>query len=363
MYQLADYAVGDSLATREFSETPHAFRNDFQRDRDRVIHSKAFRRLEYKTQVFVNHHGDHFRTRLTHSLEVSQIARTVSRALLLNEDLTEAIALAHDLGHPPFGHAGEKGLHDLMKKDGGFDHNLQTIRIVTLLEQRYPHHAGLNLTKATLLGLQKHKARPGGQSHSLEARVVDICDEIAYNCHDVEDGLDNGYLDLEELTEVKIFNRGMQHVKELYPDTRHDIQLKQAVRFLINSMVSDLVKTSQKNLKEKKIKNLDDVLNAEGKSEVVDFSPSVRPEVIQLKKFLFQKLYRHPKIVAMNKRAENIIGRIYTFIFENPDCMPTQYQQTIEKEGKHVAIADFIAGMTDRYAEKWNRMILGIETN
>jgi dGTPase len=361
---LKTYGVGENDFTdRAYRQATHPYRNDFQRDRDRIVHSKAFRRLEYKTQVFVNHLGDSYRTRLTHSIEVSQIARTVSRSLQLNEDLTETIALAHDLGHPPFGHAGERALHLLMPAHGGFDHNEQTIRVVTILEERYPEFKGLNLTGATLMGLHKH-GRPDGKGHSLESQIVDICDEIAYNNHDLDDGIEGGYLTLDEIGKLKIWNKAWSQVERLYPKSGTKILIRSAIRWLINHMVTDIIVQTEKNIARFNIKTLNDVLNHKnGDERLVEFSPQVAIEVKELKSFLFQKLYRHPDVVTMNVRAEEIIKRLFTFFSENPEALPEEFQNRISGENTACRIVcDFIAGMTDRYALSWNKKILGLDT-
>jgi len=371
---LADHAVSHddlshhNLTKRKYEQERHPYRTDFQRDRDRIVHSKAFRRLEYKTQVFVNHLGDNYRTRLTHSIEVSQIARTVARSLHLNEDLTETLALAHDLGHPPFGHAGERALHQLMKQHGGFDHNKQTLRIVTLLEQRYPDFEGLNLTEGTIIGLQKHSENPGEKGHTMESQVVDICDEVAYNNHDLDDGIDSGYLSLGQLDTIEIWNESWQKVKTQYPDIPNKIAIRYTIRSLIDIMVSDLIQNIDGNVKKYSLKSLDDVLSfhknhpKDHKSKLVSFSENIDKQVKQLKIFLFENLYRHPDVVAMNVRAEGVVKRLFVFFTENPLSLPEEFQQRLEQgTDVHRCTADFIAGMTDRYALYWNKKVLGVE--
>lgn len=373
-------AQGSYFESRQFPEEPHALRTDFQRDRDRVVHSKYFRRLEYKTQVFVNHLGDNFRTRLTHSIEVSQIARTVARVLGLNEDLTETVALAHDMGHPPFGHAGERALHERMKGHGGFDHNEQTLRIVTVLEERYPAFAGLNLTQGTLASLQKHSSLPAGRvgastsvsaptqvppapmGHAFEALIVDLCDEIAYNNHDIDDGLDSGYLQLAQLEESDLWRENFAMIRKKHPATKEKIQIRATIRELINGMVGDLILTSKKNLADSGLKTFDEVLayNADlTKPALIAFSPDMDARVKQLKKFLFHNLYRHAEVVRMNERAAHIIHRIFDFITADPKMLPADFHERIDSTGLERVIADFVAGMTDRYALQWNTDILG----
>ena len=363
-------AQGEYFESRVHAEAPHSLRSNFQRDRDRVVHSKYFRRLEYKTQVFVNHLGDNFRTRLTHSIEVAQIARTVARSLGLNEDLTETVALAHDLGHPPFGHAGERALHEKMKSHGGFDHNEQTLRIVTMLEERYPEFQGLNLTRGTLASLQKHASIPAGATppaegplgHCLEALIVDICDEIAYNNHDIDDGLESGHLQLDMLEEVELWHVRLTDVSSRYPKLRQKIRIRATIREMINHMVSDLIENSRRQIEKSGVQNLTDVLTYNGKEgnpPLIAFSPEMDTRVKQLKQFLFKNLYRHADVVRMNERAAQIISRIFDFAKMDPRMLPADYYERIEGIGAERVIADFIAGMTDRYALQWNNEILG----
>ncbi|MBS0618976.1 MAG: deoxyguanosinetriphosphate triphosphohydrolase [Spirochaetes bacterium] len=362
-------AQGELFESRVFPEVPHNLRTEFQRDRDRVVHSKYFRRLEYKTQVFVNHLGDNFRTRLTHSIEVAQIARTVARTLGLNEDLTETVALAHDLGHPPFGHAGERALHEKMRAHGGFDHNEQTLRIVTHLEERYPAFVGLNLTCGTLASLQKHSSVPvafgdGAQSggHCLEAFIVDLCDEIAYNNHDIDDGLESGYLQLAALDTIDIWRENFNGIRKEYPQLREKIVIRATIRELINQMVSDLIENSQNAIRAASLQTFADVLmyNAQpNTAPLIAFSPTMDARVKQLKQFLFKNLYRHAEIVRMNERAAQIIARIFDFVVAEPKMLPEDFYARIGDEGLERVTADFIAGMTDRYALRWNGDILG----
>ncbi|MDH5716922.1 MAG: deoxyguanosinetriphosphate triphosphohydrolase [Spirochaetia bacterium] len=358
---LALYAVNENqFIERKNSEKTHKYRSEFQRDRDRIVHSKAFRRLEYKTQVFVNHWGDNFRTRLTHSIEVSQIARTVARSLGLNEDLTETIALAHDLGHPPFGHAGERGLHKMMKEHGGFDHNDQSLRVVEILEQRYPNFDGLNLTKATLMGLQKHK-KPGGLNHSLEAQVVDLCDEIAYNNHDLDDGIETGILKISNLNEVEIWADVWTETSQKNKNVSEKRIVRESIRQLINKMVTDLIENTKRNIEKYKINSVDDVLNFKNHEEkICCFSSEISLKVSRLKKYLYKNLYRYPDIEKMNTRAEEIIHRIFNFVTQNKNVLPPEFQEMLQTENIYRVSADFIAGMTDRYALSWNKDILGL---
>ncbi|MBV6492215.1 MAG: Deoxyguanosinetriphosphate triphosphohydrolase-like protein [Turneriella sp.] len=365
-------AQGPLFESRRFVEKPHPLRNEFQRDRDRVVHSKFFRRLEYKTQVFVNHLGDNFRTRLTHSIEVAQISRTVARALLLNEDLTETVALAHDLGHPPFGHAGERTLHEKMREHGGFDHNEQTLRIVTELEERYPEFKGLNLTEGTLSSLQKHKTQPhdfknapdnSRRGHCLEALIVDVCDEIAYNNHDIDDGLESGYLSQEMLDGVEIWRIHFIEAKNKYPHAKNKILIRTTIRTMINSMVVDLINASKRAIDAARVKNIEEVVGYTAIREnppLITFSGLMDKRVKELKHFLFRNLYRHADVVRMNERAALVLSRIYDFIAADPKMLPRDFYERTEEESRPRVIADFIAGMTDRYALEWNHDILGI---
>ena len=365
MQILADCAVSDQdLIQREFPQEEHPLRSPFQRDRDRIVHSKAFRRLEYKTQVFVNHMGDNYRTRLTHSIEVAQISRSVARSLRVNEDLTETLALAHDLGHPPFGHAGERALHGLMRPYGGFDHNEQTLRIVKFLEERYPLFNGLNLTKATLLGLQKHTKLPEEKSHSVEAQIMDICDEIAYNNHDLDDGLDSGLLNLNQLKKIEIWQENWEKIEKEFPQTSEKIKIRYNIRSLINDMVLDLTRQSEENIKKYKITNLNDVIYFHKKyrdKNLVGFSQEFYPKVLALKKFLAKNLYRHPEIDKINLKVEKTIIRIFDSLREDIQSLPQEYLARLGSEGKEKIISDFIAGMTDRYAIRWDQQIVDLK--
>lgn len=353
----APYAITAGVFTkREFPIEPHPFRDDFQRDRDRIVHSRAFRRLEYKTQVFVNHLGDNYRTRLTHSIEVAQISRTVARSLALNEDLCETIALAHDLGHPPFGHAGEHALHNLMKGHGGFEHNKQTLRVVTLLEDRYPEYQGLNLMQITLMGLQKHEHLPAGLSHSLEAQIVDFCDEIAYNNHDVDDGIDSQFLTINDLDQVTFWRKSWQAVNQRYPQASEHIKVHLTVRRMTDLMVTDLVQNIKHNLAHYNVNTVGDVLafhRDHPNHDLVCYSNELSPDVLALKKFLMHHLYRHPRVVKMNDYAHTTIEKIFNLLLQKPQFLPPEYATRVNSEGIHRVIADFIAGMTDRYATRW----------
>jgi dGTPase len=362
MNNLASYAVSESNTRgRIVNEAPPSGRSEFQRDRDRIIHSKAFRRLEYKTQVFVNHEGDLFRTRLTHSLEVAQIARSIARNLRLNEDLVEAITLAHDLGHTPFGHAGQDALHQCMKAYGGFEHNLQSLRVVDILEERYAEFDGLNLCFETRAGILKHASRKNArnlgavgerfllnQRPSLEAQLANLADEIAYNNHDVDDGLRSGLIDLEQLQEIGIFSRHWSVVKQKYPTLAGRRLIHETVRAMINTVATDLTVQSARNIENAGITDLADVYAS---APLIGFSPAVKKAQQELKRFLHEHLYLHYRVMRMSNKASHIIQRLFDAFSANARLLPDKHQQKFKQIG-HQAIADYIAGMTDRYAIK-----------
>ncbi len=352
---LAPYAMksGESEG-REFPEEPHPFRTCFQRDRDRIIHSNAFRRLEYKTQVFVYHEGDHYRTRLTHSLEGAQIARTIARALRLNEDLAEAIILAHDLGHTPFGHSGEVVLNRLMKDHGGFEHNRQSLRIVTWLEKRYDDFPGLNLSYEVREGIAKHMTsydQPNAQASfkkrgqaTLEAQIVNLADEIAYSNHDLDDGIDSGLLDLTELCSVGLW-------QEHYQGSDNDkLRIRRAIREIINAYVTDLVNQVGKSLAEEKIQSVREVRLS--KARWVSYSPEFDRKNRELKSFLREKMYHHFRVERMADKAQRILESLFKTYLKNPKILPPEVQGRAdgEREPLERAICDHIAGMTDRFA-------------
>lgn len=358
---LAPYAAKSSESRgRKFEEPYKDDRPDFERDRDRIIHCSAFRRLEYKTQVFVNHEGDYYRTRLTHSLEVAQIARGIARRLRLNEDLAETLALAHDLGHTPFGHTGEHVLNKLMREHGGFEHNRQSLRIVDHLEERYPGIEGLNLTYETREGIIKHSSdydKPGNDAATefepdkqptLEAQIIDLADEIAYNNHDIDDGLKAGYLKLDELREVPIWRETFDRVEGKFPGLDFERQIYQTISHLIGLLINDLVMTTQKNLTEKEICSLDDVRAEQGR--IVTFSAELADKNRELKQFLMRKLYTHYKVERMRVKSERFITLLFECYSANPTLLPEGYQQRYDKYGETKVICDYIAGMTDRYA-------------
>jgi dGTPase len=353
---------------RAHAEAEAEFRNPYQRDRDRVIHSSAFRRLEYKTQVFVNHEGDMFRTRLTHSIEVAQIGRTVARALGLNEDLTEAICLAHDLGHTPFGHAGQDALDRCMRENGGFEHNLQSLRVVDLLEERYAAFPGLNLTFETREGILKHCSRAqaqllgdvgrrfleGGQP-GLEAQVANLADEIAYNNHDVDDGLRAGLITVAQLEECTLFADQLSAVRRLWPDLPERRHVHELVRRMINRVVSDLVDTSRARIADLNPPDIDAV-RAAGRP-LISLSDEVRQQHVELKRFLNRYLYRHFRVQRMSHKAERIVTTLFSSFIENELLLPHDVQDRIGRletdqraSARARLIADYIAGMTDRYA-------------
>jgi len=363
---LSKLAVPLKSKGRFFKEKKTPLRSDFQRDRDRIIHSTAFRRLKHKTQVFVNTSGDHFRTRITHSLEVAQIARTLSKFFNLNEDLCETLSLAHDLGHTPFGHAGEDALNHCMRKFGGFDHNIQTLRIILFLENRYYEFKGLNLTLETLDGLIKHNGpikklnkfnKILGLSYfknkikfslspSLEAQIASISDDIAYNSHDIEDGLKANLFNLSDLEKIPVLNKiVLKHKKKIKKNSK-DLVIRQIVREIINEMVKDLIKTTQINIKKNKINNISDVLNS--KYPLVTFSKNMSKFDKKIKIFLRRKMYYHKKVRFNTDTGKKIIKKLFLSIKRNP----RNYLNVSKYDKTNIArsICDFIAGMTDRYA-------------
>ncbi|MFW5679448.1 MAG: deoxyguanosinetriphosphate triphosphohydrolase [Pseudomonadota bacterium] len=366
----AAYAA-DPLRTRGrvFEEAEHPLRSPFQRDRDRIVHSTAFRRLEYKTQVFVNHVGDHYRTRLTHSLEVAQITRTLARALEVDEDLAEAIALAHDLGHSPFGHAGEAALDDCLRAHGGFDHNVQTLRVLTRLEQRYASFDGLNLCFETLEGVIKHNgplegAAPpfvvevaealglalGGQA-SIEAQLAAIADDVAYTNHDLDDGLRAAMLDVSELRDLPVVGEALREVEARYGELEPGRLVHETVRRVMDRMVTDLVATTRGRLEHAAPSSLAAVRDRP--EPLVAFSPPMRDAVLAIKAFLRERLYRHYKVNRMTAKAKRVVVELYTALSEDPSCLPPRWRAVAAgpKTGRTAAaVRDYIAGMTDRFA-------------
>jgi dGTPase len=366
---LAQYAATDAASRgRAHAEAPPVLRGEFQRDRDRIIHSTAFRRLVYKTQVFVNHEGDLYRTRLTHSIEVAQIARTIARALRLNETLAEAICLAHDLGHTPFGHAGQDALNDCMRPYGGFEHNLQSLRVVDELEERYAAFPGLNLTFETREGILKHcslnNARQLGElgerfikrrQPTLEAQIANLADEIAYNNHDLDDGLRAGLIDLEELRQVPLFRRQYETVIALYPQLQDRRLIHEVVRRMINYVVTDLVETTQDAIGAAGPANVEDVRALP--AALVQFSETVAAEHLELKHYLRDHVYRHYRVLRMTNKANAVVTSMFEAFFTRPELLPDEHHQAAKdmesasgEDGRARAVADYIAGMTDRYA-------------
>ena len=355
---LAPYAVKSAHSQgRVYPEEEHPFRLAYQRDRDRIVHSTAFRRLEYKTQVFVNHEGDHYRTRLTHTLEVAQIARTIARSLCLNEDLTEAIALAHDLGHPPFGHAGERAMNEMLQPYGGFEHNQQSLRIVEVLEHRYPEFPGLNLTWETRDGLKKHQPRslpPDADglaaplAPSLEAQVTDYADEIAYNNHDIDDGLTSQMIALDSLREVPLWEEHFREVQQRFPQASQKVLWRQSVRSVINSLVLDLCEETLRRLAAARINNAADVRAAT--QPLVGFSQAMARKNAELKLFLLEQLYRHYRVIRMAEKARRIIHDLFNAYADSPGQLPPDFSTRIATDGMPRVVGDYIAGMTDRFA-------------
>ncbi len=369
--ELAPYAAQPgSSRGRRYREPPPRGRSEFQRDRDRIIHSTAFRRLEYKTQVFINHEGDLFRTRLTHSLEVAQIARSVARSLRLNEDLTEAVALAHDLGHTPFGHTGQDALNACMKPYGGFEHNLQSLRVVDVLEQRYASFDGLNLSFEAREGILKHcslkNARELGdvgerfikrQRPSLEAQLANLADEIAYNNHDVDDGLRSGLLSLEQLAEIRMFARHMKIVLREYPRLTGRRLIHETVRRMIDTLVTDLVRASADGIRRYAPASIGEVHRA---PPLITFSPRIREESLELKRFLRDNLYRHYRVVRTSTKARRVVSELFGAFLADARLLPPEFQARAQRDTPR-AIADYIAGMTDRYAILEHRRLFSIE--
>ncbi len=359
---LAAYAVHvESSRGRRFIEPQHAYRNDFQRDRDRVIHARAFRRLEDKTQVFTRRYSDHFRNRLTHTLEVSQISRTIAGALNLNVDLAEALALVHDIGHPPFGHAGEKALDAAMRQHGlFFDHNLHALRIVEDFEQRYAAFRGLNLTFEVREGIIKHSRDYAEKDHPelaeyllderppLEAQLIDLTDEIAYNTADLDDGYEAHLLSLEQIREgVPVFERFYREVEQIYPDVTAKLKFNETIKRILNRFVDDLITNTQARIKQAAIDTLDDVRSH--RARLAAFSPAVDGERKQSKDFLYENLYYSPALSDEKDDAERIVSELFAFWMDHPRTLPHNYQEKAKEESLPRVICDYIAGMTDHF--------------
>jgi dGTPase len=367
---LAPYAIKNKdYEGRFYEEENDPYRTNFQRDRDRIIHSKAFRRLGYKTQVFVNTEGDNYRTRLTHSLEVSQLSRSIANILKLNKDFSETIALAHDLGHPPFGHAGQDVLHNLMQHHGGFEHNKQSLRIVTLLEERYPFWKGLNLTKATLKALMKYgeiyeddvhlfelRNQKKEQFPPLECVLVDQCDRIAYIHHDIEDGIDSRYLELDQLLELDywkdLYFRLEKEYKDYFKNARLPHKVRMILRYSLNLFIKDFIENSLKNLNKLNLHSIEDVYKLNKELNPLKNSEEFYEITLITYQFLKENLYNHPDVLTMARRGEKIITFLFNEYIHYPEMMPKHIYQRITEFGLHRTVADYISGMTDRYALK-----------
>ena len=357
---LAPYAARSSLSLgRRYPEELRDDRPAFERDRDRIIHCAAFRRLEYKTQVFVNHEGDYYRTRLTHSLEVAQIGKAIARRLKLNEELTEAMALAHDLGHTPFGHTGEEVLNRLMKSHGGFEHNLQSLRVVDELEEKYPGFNGLNLSWEVREGIIKHSSpydRPleiiadfnPGVVPTIEAQLINFADEVAYNNHDIDDGLKSGYITLEQLQQVELWQEVYGTVCDRHPSTDAERKKYQTISALIGIFINDLTATTLATIAESDIGSLDDLRRVN--RPVVSLSPELARKNKELKRFLLDNLYRHYKVERMRVKAERYLSNLFEAYVNHPTLLPRKYLHKMDVAGRERVICDYIAGMTDRYA-------------
>lgn len=368
---LASYAV-DPLKSkgRLYQEVPTPYRNEFQRDKDRIIHSNLFRRLQYKTQVFVNHEGDHYRNRLTHSIEVSSIARSIARDLGCSEDLSECIALAHDLGHTPFGHAGEEALNQCMKNYGGFCHNAHGIKLVTKIEKRYGAYEGLNLTWEVIEGLAKHNGPLINdipiaiknydiqhpllldQYSSLEAQVASLSDDITYNCHDLEDGIRADMFGVEDLLQIDILSNAVKEVLIKFPNLEKSRQIFEIVRELAHILIEDLLAKTKENIRIYNI-TTNEQIRLLGRP-VVEFSDEIKVLISQIREFLFKTVYKNRKVILMTYKCKKVVIELFSVYFNNPECMPLEWQMLSEgsENEKARAIADFIAGMTDRYAIK-----------
>lgn len=365
---LAPYAARSAQTRgRKYDEPAHEHRSAFQRDRDRILHSRCFRRLEYKTQVFINGTADHYRTRLTHTLEMTAVGRTLARALGANHDLSEAIALAHDIGHSPFGHAGEEALNELMADHGGFDHNLQSVRWVEELEVSYPGHPGLNLTWEVRAGLYKHQAAiPGFQvdGHSigphqyLEAQIADVADDMTYSAHDVDDGLDAGLLTEAQLAGTEAWKRAAARVRQQYGDLPEDQRLAAGVRALLDMQVEDVLRHSEAQLTRYAPKSPDEVMRCP--ERVLMYGPEMREIMRDFRKFLFENMYWSPMVDKANKEATAMMRKLFLHYVAHPDIMGRKAQARIPKDGVWRAACDYLSGMTDRYAlDEFHRFGLG----
>jgi len=355
---LAGYAQQSGKTTgRVFPENPHVLRTEFQRDRDRIIHSRSFRRLEYKTQVFVNGTADHYRTRLTHTIEVAAASRTLARALHANEDLAEAIALAHDIGHSPFGHMGERALDELMKDEGGFDHNIQSLRWVEQLERRYPEFDGLNLTWELRAGLRKHLAKipgaeldgkPIGPFQFVEAQIADVGDDLTYYAHDIDDGIEAGLIREEQLNRLDIWKLATEQAEREYPGLDHTHRVPMTVRCLLDLQVRDVIEQSERLLSKYKPGTPTEVMNAP--ERLVCYSQSLHEKLVPLRKFLFENVYWHPDVHKANEDAVEMMRKLFLYYVGHPDTMGRKAQARIPIEGVWRTACDYVSGMTDRYA-------------
>jgi dGTPase len=356
---LAAYAMKSyNSKGRTHKEPEHPYRSAYQRDRDRIIHSAAFRRLEYKTQVFVNHEGDYYRTRLTHTLEVAQIARTIAYALKLNADLVEAVALAHDLGHAPFGHSGEDALNEIMANYGGFNHNMQSLRVVDILEERYPDFPGLNLTWEVREGIVKHssafdkigklKEFLPEESATLETQVVDIADEIAYDNHDLDDGLTSGLIREDDLEKLKVWGNIYERISRKYAKIDTELKKYLIIRSLIDIQVTDLIGETEINIEKNKIRSHSDVKKTEEK--LAAFSKEMMDLRRPLREFLIKKLYCHYRVIRMSNKAKRFIQELFNVYIKSPEQLPPHIEKRVAVDGVRRAVCDYIAGMTDRYA-------------
>lgn len=366
--RLAPYATGEwDAGGRRFPEDEHPYRTAFQRDRDRVIHCSAFRRLDYKTQVFVPHEQDHFRTRLTHTIEVAQIARTLARALGANEDLAEAVALAHDLGHPPFGHAGEEALAERMAEHGHFEHNRQSLRIVDYLEHPYPPFRGLNLTRAVREGLAKHTTRydapicedfDPSEQPSIEGQLVDACDEIAYTSADLDDALTAGWITLEQLDALGLWRRAWAHVERQYPDARPIHKQIRAAKAVLSLLADDLLATTAATLEALRIDSPDAVRRAGRK--VVGLAPALAEELERTQALLMREVYASPANLVQRDDGQRMIRELFDAFVARPERLPERYRRRIDADGLHRVACDYVAGMTDRFCrEEHARLISG----
>lgn len=355
---------------RKHPEPQHAFRTEYQRDRARVIHSRAFRRLEYKTQVFLNGTGDHLRTRLTHTMEVASISRSIARALGLNEDLAETIALAHDLGHSPFGHSGEKMLHLLMKGHGGFDHNRQSLRIVELLECKYPNFPGLNLSAEVIEGLKKHekfydpvpKAGERGTSPSLEAQIANLADEITYYSHDLDDGLESDLITVKQLSELEVWQESHEGVRRQFPKLKGKELHTYIIRCLIDREVEDVIVTSARLIRESRVQTVEDVRRQ--KRPLIQYSRDLLVQNRKLRQFLYKNLYYHPRVAGANMRACEMLKAVFSAYVKEPQLLGKAALKRIPEEGLERTVCDYLSGMTDRYLmEDYERLFGGLSRN